>query len=337
MFFRGVISRGNRFLIGALALCALVLGVALAVGQGSGVAMAQGQDTRHLPHGGTAATIAQTDLLDQPQAGAGVVATMPLNAQAKVLGGPFNEGYWWVEYRGLKGYAPGKNLVVVDGNYRPVTPATPQPTATPDYGYGKLWVGELTARSAVRSGAGAETKAVKTWWVGRRVMVYAEAKDSKGAAWYRVSDAPEGPQWVLASAVKKVFDVRYEGAKFKGRWINVNLSQQVVTAYQDGVPVKVTLTSTGKASTPTNQGVQRITWRVTSRRMRGGTPGIDYYDLPNVPYAQYFNSTGEALHGTYWHDNFGRPLSHGCVNLSTPMSKWFYEWANVGTTVWVHN
>jgi hypothetical protein len=255
---------------------------------------------------------------------------MPLNAQAKVVGGPFNDGWYWLEYNGQRAYAHGRTLVLVDANYRPA------PTPAPDNGYGRLWVGELTVRTVVRSGAGDETKAVKTWWVGRRVIPFQEARDSKGAAWYRVSDPPEVAQWVPAAAVKKVFDVKYEGAKYAGRWVNVNLSQQVVTAYQDGTAVKVTLASTGKASTPTNLGAQKISWRITSTRMRGGTRGIDYYDLPNVPWTQYFNSTGEALHGAYWHDNFGRPLSHGCVNLSIPIAKWFYEWGYVGQIVWVH-
>jgi lipoprotein-anchoring transpeptidase ErfK/SrfK len=71
--------------------------------------------------------------------------------------------------------------------------------------------------------------------------------------------------------------------------------------------------------------------------MKGGSLAAgDYYFLKDVPYPQYFHNSGEGLHGTYWHDDFGRPHSHGCVNLSTPMSEWFYKWANVGMTVWVH-
>ena len=124
--------------------------------------------------------------------------------------------------------------------------------------------------------------------------------------------------------------------RFKGKWVSINLSQQVVIAYEGGQPVKATLASTGKASTPTNPGVQKIQWRVRAQRMRGGTPGVDYYDLANVQWVQYFNDTGEALHGAYWHDNFGRPLSHGCVNLSNPIANWFWDWGSVGVVVWVH-
>ncbi|MGE5251028.1 MAG: L,D-transpeptidase, partial [Bacteroidota bacterium] len=57
--------------------------------------------------------------------------------------------------------------------------------------------------------------------------------------------------------------------------------------------------------------------------------------LPNVPYTMYFYK-GYGLHGTYWHNNFGTPMSHGCVNLRIEDSKWLYNFASVGTTVNVH-
>jgi lipoprotein-anchoring transpeptidase ErfK/SrfK len=63
--------------------------------------------------------------------------------------------------------------------------------------------------------------------------------------------------------------------------------------------------------------------------------GPGYY-LPNVPYTMYFYG-GYGLHGTYWHNNFGTPMSHGCVNLSTADSGWLFDWASVGTVVNVHN
>jgi lipoprotein-anchoring transpeptidase ErfK/SrfK len=53
-----------------------------------------------------------------------------------------------------------------------------------------------------------------------------------------------------------------------------------------------------------------------------------------VPYVMYFFE-GYGLHGTYWHNNFGHPMSHGCVNLRTPDAKWFYNWAEIGTPVLV--
>ena len=61
--------------------------------------------------------------------------------------------------------------------------------------------------------------------------------------------------------------------------------------------------------------------------------GPGYY-LPDVPYVMYFYQS-YGLHGTYWHSNFGQPMSHGCVNLPTPEAEWFFNWAEVGTPVHV--
>jgi hypothetical protein len=198
----------------------------------------------------------------------------------------------------------------------------------------------------VRVGPGLDQQVLKGWGAGRRVLLYESAVDSTGGLWYRVSDPPEEPQWVHSSLITKVAPVQFDGPKFQGRWVGVNLTQQIATAYQDGTPVKVTLASTGtirtlpngtKEDLRTNVGTWKIYWRLPSQEMKGGTiENGDYYDLKDVPFVQYFYQSGEALHGTYWHDDFGHPHSHGCVNLSTPMSEWFYGFANLGTTVYVH-
>ncbi len=114
------------------------------------------------------------------------------------------------------------------------------------------------------------------------------------------------------------------------RWIDVDLSAQMLTAYQGNTPVRSTLVSTGLPSTPTPTGRYYIYAKYTSVPMSG--PG---YYLPNVPYTMYFYR-GYALHGTYWHSNFGHPMSHGCINLPTPEAEWLFNWAAVGTPVNIH-
>ena len=116
----------------------------------------------------------------------------------------------------------------------------------------------------------------------------------------------------------------------KGRWIDVNLSKQRLTAYQGNTPVFSALVSTGLPRTPTVVGRFKIYTKLTSTRMRG--PG---YDLPNVPYTMYFYK-GYGIHGTYWHHNFGHPMSHGCVNLRTSDAAWLFNWASIGTPVVTH-
>ena len=117
---------------------------------------------------------------------------------------------------------------------------------------------------------------------------------------------------------------------YGARWIDVNLSQQMVYAYEGDVVVNSFLTSTGTWATPTVTGSYKIYVKYVSTTMAG--PG---YNLPNVPYTMYFYK-GYGIHGTYWHNNFGTPMSHGCVNLSIPDAEWLYYWASVGTVVNVH-
>ena len=116
-----------------------------------------------------------------------------------------------------------------------------------------------------------------------------------------------------------------------GRWIDVDLSAQRVTAYVGNTPVRSTLVSTGLPRTPTLTGRFRIYVKYRSTRMSG--PG---YNLPNVPYVMYYDR-GYGLHGTYWHSNFGRPMSHGCINLPTSEAQWLFSWASVGTLVNIHD
>ena len=112
-----------------------------------------------------------------------------------------------------------------------------------------------------------------------------------------------------------------------GKEIVVDLSDQRVYAFDNGQLVRNVLVSTGLYNTPTVQGNYRIYVKYESQAMSG--PG---YYLPGVPYVMYFYQ-GYSLHGTYWHNNFGQPMSHGCVNLPTPEAQWFYTWAEIGTPV----
>jgi LysM repeat protein len=115
------------------------------------------------------------------------------------------------------------------------------------------------------------------------------------------------------------------------KWIDVNLTTQTVTAYEGQTAVYTARASTGTWRTPTVVGTYRVYAKYAATHMSG--PG---YSLPNVPYTMYFYR-GYALHGTYWHSNFGTPMSHGCVNLATPDARWFYLWAPIGTKVVSHH
>jgi lipoprotein-anchoring transpeptidase ErfK/SrfK len=114
------------------------------------------------------------------------------------------------------------------------------------------------------------------------------------------------------------------------RWIDVDLTNQSVYAYEGDTVVNSFIVSTGTWLTPTVTGQYKIYVKIRSGSMHG--PG---YFLPDVPYIMYFYK-GYGLHGTYWHNNFGTPMSHGCVNLRTDEAGWLFNWASVGTLVNVH-
>jgi len=114
------------------------------------------------------------------------------------------------------------------------------------------------------------------------------------------------------------------------RWIDVDLSNQVAYAYEGDVIVNTFLVSTGTWLHPTVTGQFYIYVKYVYADMAG--PG---YYLPDVPYVMYFYD-GYGLHGTYWHNNFGTPMSHGCINFSIPDAEWLFYWADVGTLVNIH-
>ena len=114
------------------------------------------------------------------------------------------------------------------------------------------------------------------------------------------------------------------------RWIDVDLTNQRVYAYEGDTIVNSFIVSTGTSRTPTVTGKFKVYIRLRSGSMRG--PG---YFLPDVPYIMYFHKS-YGLHGTYWHNNFGTPMSHGCVNLSIDDAAWLYNWSYLGTVVNVH-
>jgi LysM repeat protein len=118
------------------------------------------------------------------------------------------------------------------------------------------------------------------------------------------------------------------------RWIDVDLTAQRLTAYEENQPVYSTLISSGTWQYPTVMGLFQVYLRYESQTMNGYRLGYDYY-LPNVPYVMYFYRD-YAIHGTYWHNNFGTPMSHGCVNTPTPDAMWLYHWSGYGTPVYVH-
>ena len=115
------------------------------------------------------------------------------------------------------------------------------------------------------------------------------------------------------------------------RWIDVDLSEQLLTAYESSTPVHSFLVSTGLPATPTPVGQFRIWIKLRYDDMAGA----GYY-IEDVPFVMYFHE-GYGLHGVTWHANFGHPMSHGCVNQPNDEAEWLFNWADVGTLVNIHD
>ncbi|MBN2678054.1 MAG: L,D-transpeptidase family protein [Anaerolineaceae bacterium] len=114
------------------------------------------------------------------------------------------------------------------------------------------------------------------------------------------------------------------------RWIDINLTTQRTYAYEGVDLIRTFIVSTGTIYHPTVAGQFYIYVKYRFDDMSG--PG---YYLPDVPYTMYFYK-GYGIHGTYWHNNFGVPMSHGCINMTIADSMWLYSWASVGTLVNIH-
>ena len=163
------------------------------------------------------------------------------------------------------------------------------------------------------------------------VQVYAK-KELAGLTWYMV--APE--LWIESSETALVYPnaVAPEGIE-NGRWIEINLAEQTMSVYENNQLVYATLTSTGLPGVWTRPGLFQIYQKDETTPMSGSftLDRSDYYYLEDVPWAMYFDQS-RALHGTYWHNNYGSARSKGCANLSTGDSRWLFDWAELGD--WVH-
>jgi lipoprotein-anchoring transpeptidase ErfK/SrfK len=121
------------------------------------------------------------------------------------------------------------------------------------------------------------------------------------------------------------------GVASEERWVEVDLSEQKLLAWEGDKLFLESLVATGLPWWPTPTGEFRIWIKLRATKMEGGQ-GRYYYYLPNVPYVMYFgnnevpNWRGYGLHGTYWHNDFGTQRSHGCVNLPTEIAKELYYW-----------
>jgi hypothetical protein len=164
-----------------------------------------------------------------------------------------------------------------------------------------------------------------------------------GEKWYRVYDDLTGfpyninPLHVRPVPLEDFAPINPE-IPFEKKRIEVNLTMQTLTAYEYDKPVLKTFISSGLPngprgadglSTKTPQGEFHVLDKMPAKHMGNGNlfADVDDYELPGVPWTSFFTTQGHAFHGTYWHENFGTPMSHGCINMHTDEAKWLFRWA----------
>jgi hypothetical protein len=163
--------------------------------------------------------------------------------------------------------------------------------------------------------------------------------------WIRYPDRLETDSWYVLSDHVRLIKSQNEAAVGKGvmpkndKKIIVDRSEQKLYAYEGDVLFMKQTISTGKEGNATPRGTFSVYRKTPSRYMQGPLPGISAqeYDLPGVPWVMYFTEQGGAIHGAYWHDKFGQPWSHGCVNLPVEQAEKLYDWADIGTAVVVRD
>ena len=162
-----------------------------------------------------------------------------------------------------------------------------------------------------------------------------EPEGPDGEPWYGIWDDLAGTYFVPARFFRPIpaeeLTPLSTGVAPENKHIDVNLTTQRLVAYENGNAVLQTNISSGMpyGRTSTSVGKFDVDPKTPSKHMGNGNlfAGIDDYELPGVPWTSFFTPVGQAFHGTYWHDNFGTPMSHGCINMRTEEAKWLFRWS----------
>ncbi len=172
-------------------------------------------------------------------------------------------------------------------------------------------------------------------WVSRKIYygtVYravAVAQDEAGQWWYRLQDGiaySPGP-YVLATSLRYLAPAALTpiSSEQTNKQIVIDLAKQELTCFEGDTPIFSARTATGYAPHYTPRGEYEVLRKSHTSYMIGGV-GSDHYDLPGVSFPSYFTPSAIAVHGTYWHNDYGRPRSHGCVNVLNDAAQFVFRW-----------
>src|SRR5665811_71323 len=262
-----------------------------------------------------------------------IIAVLPDNAE--FIAAPGAAGNW------IPGYADGYSGWVAAEYLR-------APEELPMVAVGgnwdtSVWQGAALAETNIRAEPTTDSRIIKTIQFGDPVIavdwVKGKKVDNGSDTWARL----EGGNYLYERNVGRAGPMQPtpvpDDAPTQGKWIDCNLTQQLLIAYEGRNPVRVAVQTTGKPGWETPAGYFAINTRVANETMESGSIGAEeFYKLENVLFTQYFTDVGHALHFAWWKtpETIGRPGSHGCLNLLLEDAEFFWNWAGIGTPVYSH-
>lgn len=287
------------------------------------------------PNGGTTYLVKASDGLRLRSGAfedASMVALLPDNSEFIAAGEPmadwtpgYAEGFsGWVSSSFLYERPPLPQLQVADWDPTVWQGATLEET--------NLRREPTTQGSIIKTASYGEPVTVVEWLKGEEVFEAADlwAKNRDGSFVYARNIGRNAP--VLPTPIPA-------DAPTWGKWVDVNLVQQLATAYDGTTPLRTVVVTTGMAGWETPPGIFSIVHRVANETMNSGAIGAEnFFRLDDVLFTQYFTDLGHALHFAWWRtkETIGRPGSHGCVNMLLDDARFFWDWAELGTPVYTH-
>jgi lipoprotein-anchoring transpeptidase ErfK/SrfK len=188
------------------------------------------------------------------------------------------------------------------------------------------------------AGGATKKKGDQTFFFGSTHWIYMLAEDHEGKRFYRIIEDRWNDTYYIEAAHMRVIPendltpLRAE-VPLEEKSIRINLKEQIAIAYEGSEPVYLTSISsgllTGDIDLTTPPGQFEINYKRPSRHMEHSDKfGVNDNALYGVPWVSYFTDTGIAFHGTYWHNDFSAPRSHGCINLPIESARWIYLWTH---------
>jgi lipoprotein-anchoring transpeptidase ErfK/SrfK len=218
-------------------------------------------------------------------------------------------------------------------------------TPVSDAGENGFWAEVTVPFTDARSGPSLGAPRAKYRYYGGTVYKVVKAVKSSDATskdlWYQIEDeAFAGPYFAQARHLRPISQEEFSplspDVDPADKKLVVNLKEQRVHAFEKDREVFTSRAATGavfkdmgdEGNFATPPGTYFVYRKTPTQHMYGGAAGdSDYFDLPGIPWVSYFVNTGIAFHGTYWHNDYGVPRSHGCVNVPSPNSKWIWRWS----------